>query len=123
MKPKNIVNTQYHKSKLTKILKKAAQELNENLDIIIKNIDRSWSYVILNRNEYTNKLNTLISNSNKFKLLNKDPIESLKIKANTLLTAVNSVQNDIHKLSVDGSLQTITFPSELVKSTYSHRYL
>ena len=39
-------NTQYHKSKLTKISKKAAQELNEHPDILIKKAEKSSSYVI-----------------------------------------------------------------------------
>ena len=110
-------NTNYHKSKLTSTLRKAARELYENQDIIIKKADKSSSYVILNRNEYIDKLNTLINNPNKFKLLNKNPTESLKTKANKLITAVNSAQNDIKLKKIIGEYK----PGYLYGTVKTHK--
>ena len=50
---------------------------------------------ILNKEDYINKLNHLVSDLRKFKPLQKDSTEALKMKGNKLITAVNSAQNDI----------------------------
>ena len=88
----------YHHSVLTPQLKDAANQLRSNDDIIIRRADKSSIYVILDKNEYFNKLNNILSDSSKFKMIQKDPTSSLKTKLNKIIEALNSVQGDL-KLS------------------------
>ena len=95
-------NLKYN-SHLTPRLKQAAKELFENPQIVIKKADKSSSYVILDKNEYLDKINNLVSDQNKFKLVRKDPTEKLKTKANKLITSVNAAQNNIKLEKVIGN--------------------
>ena len=70
---------------------------------MIKKADKSSSYVILDKNEYLDKINNLVSDQNKFKLVRKDPTEKLKTKANKLITSVNAAQNNIKLEKVIGN--------------------
>ena len=49
-----------YKSNLTPELKQAAKELYENPDIVIKKADKSSNYVLLNKQDYYDKLNNLL---------------------------------------------------------------
>ena len=87
-------NTQYT-SVLTPALRAAANKLKNNKDIVIRKADKSSVYVILNRNEYLDKLNSLLQDETKFKCIKKDPTNSLKQKANQLIEALNAATDDI----------------------------
>ena len=47
-------------------------------------------YVIMNKQEYIEKINLLLSDNTKFKKLKKDPTNALKKKANTYIKALNA---------------------------------
>jgi len=80
-----------YKSKiLTPELKKAAEELKNNPDIIIKRADKTSMYVIMNKNEYFSKLNTILNDNSKFKKIKKDPSNEIKIKLNKIISQINS---------------------------------
>ena len=82
---------------LTKKHKEACKNLRSNLDIIIRKADKSQLFVILNREDYCNNLDNILSDETKFEILNEDPSEKLKKKLNTLVNANNAVSN-CHKL-------------------------
>ena len=84
-----------HRSIITPSLRNAAQNLKNNPNIIIRKADKSNIYVVMNRGEYIDKINTLLSDESKFKRINKDPTNSLKQKANKLIEALNAAQGDI----------------------------
>ena len=92
----------YYKSKITPKLKLAAKELFENQNIIIKKADKSSTYVIMDKLTYMTKLNNLISDPTKFKQLIKDPTNKLKVKANKLISTVNTAQNNIKNNKIQG---------------------
>ena len=85
----------YNRNQLPTHLKDAAKKLRDNKDIIIRKADKSSIYVILDRDDYFNKLNSILSDTTKFKVINKDPTNELKVKANKLIDSLNSVQDDI----------------------------
>ena len=60
-------------------------------------LDKSQLFVILNREDYCNKLDNILSDETKFEILNENPSEKLKKKLNTLVNANNAVSN-CHKL-------------------------
>ena len=92
----------HYKSKLTPTLRKAAKELFENPNIIIRKADKNSTYVIMNKTTYLSKLDQLISDTTKFKEIKKDPTNSLKTKANKLISTVNATQSDIKLNKIKG---------------------
>ena len=94
-------NTPY-KSTLRKELKVAAKDLKDNLSIVIRKADKSPIYVLRDRDEYLKKLNVILSDKEKFKLITKNPCEGLKQKANSLITALNAAVGDIHLQKIVG---------------------
>ena len=85
----------YHHSALTPQLKAAATQLRTNDNIVIRRADKSSIYVILDKDQYFNKLNNILLDRTKFKMIQKDPTSQLKTKLNKLIDALNSVQGDI----------------------------
>ena len=73
----------------------AAHSLKENNNIVVRRADKSSIYVILDKDDYLNKLNALLSDTSKFQVINRDPTSKLKLKANKLIDTLNSVQGDI----------------------------
>ena len=81
-------NIKYN-SLLTKTLRDAAKNLKTNKDIVIRKADKSATYVILNKIDYLCKLNSILSDTSKFRCISKDPTNLLKQKANNLIEAVS----------------------------------
>ena len=70
---------------LTPELKKAAKSLRENPDIVVRRADKSTTFVILNREDYREKIKNLLSDASKFKKITKNPCEDIKKKVNNLI--------------------------------------
>ena len=51
--------------------------------------------MLLNKKDYFEKVEKVLTNTSKFKRVNKNPIASIKKKANTLIAALNSKLGDI----------------------------
>ena len=77
-------------SSVTPKLRNAAKNLRENEDLTIKKADKSAIYVLLNKDDYMNKLNSILSDSTKFQKVEKDPTPNLKKEANELISALNA---------------------------------
>ena len=78
---------------LTPEMKDAVKRLHENDNIIVRRADKSSFYVILNKQEYFSKSNTILSDDSKFKPITKGPTQSLQRKINTIIKANNSIQH------------------------------
>ena len=83
---------------LSPSLKTTANNLKNNEHIIIRKADKSNMYVILNKDEYLDKIDSILSDTSKFKLVTRNPTEQLKQRANKLIEALNAAHDDI-KLS------------------------
>ena len=77
------------KSSLPAHLRRAAKELRENKDIIVRRADKSAVFVILDREEYDEKVHAILCDKSKFKAISRNPVEQLKRKANDLISAAN----------------------------------
>ena len=97
-------NTQNH-SVLTAKLKQAAKRLQSNNDIVIRRADKSASYVILDKSDYFDKINALLSDQSKFRLINRDPTNNIKTKANKIITSLNAVSNNCGISKIVGDYQ------------------
>ena len=83
-------------------LRQAAKSLRQNKDIVIKRADKSQTYVIMDKEDYERKLNSILSDSTKFKKISKDPTNSVKQKANKLISTLNAAQQDKHLPKIVG---------------------
>ena len=84
-----------HNSLLTPHLRTAAQNLRNNDKIVIRKADKSSLYVILNKEEYLTKLDSILKDTSKFKRITRNPIEKLQTDANKLIETLNAVKNDL----------------------------
>ena len=90
---------------LTPALRRAAQNLRNNQDIIIRKADKSPVYVVLNKHDYINKINNILADTSKFKSITRDPSNTLKQKANRIIDRVNSVIDDIKLNKIIGDYE------------------
>ncbi|XP_076052817.1 uncharacterized protein LOC143032232 [Oratosquilla oratoria] len=82
---------------LTPDLKKAAKELREREDIIIRKGDKAAVYVIMDKTSYLEKMDTILENPAKFQRLQKDPSDALKKKINNLIQQANRTTKHFNK--------------------------
>ena len=86
-------------------LRQAAKNLRENENIVIRKADKASIYVVLDKKDYLNKINNILSDSTKFIKLQKDPTNNLKIKANKLISTNNAAQNMLKLSKIVGDYQ------------------
>ena len=70
-------------------LRKAAKELRDRTDIVVRRADKSQLFVVLDSLEYNRKAQDILDDAQKFKKISKNPVDDLKKKANDLITAAN----------------------------------
>ena len=92
----------YNSKLITKRLKDAAKELREDPGIKIRKADKTASYVIMDTEEYHQKLDSILQDPSKFKRLDQDPTEKLKKKLNCLIETNNADANGIKLSKVVG---------------------
>lgn len=81
---------------LSRRLFKAARELREDDRIVIRKADKSSVYVILDKAQYLEKLNSILHDETKFERIKKDPTDALKARVNRLITSANAVVGGVH---------------------------
>ena len=52
-------------------------------------------FVILDKDNYLDKVNSILDDPSKFLRINKDPSNVIKTEANELITTLNSVKNNL----------------------------
>ena len=90
---------------LTPMLIKAAKKLKSNEDIVIRRADKSPTYVILNKDDYMNKIKEILSDPTKFKCIGRDPCKTLKQNVNGVIDKVNAVRGDLKLDKIIGDYQ------------------
>ena len=83
-------------------LKMAAKELRDDPDIVIRKADKSSIYVILDRDDYYRKIDSILQDRTKFLAISRDPTAKLKKNLNDLICAANAVVGGIHFQKVVG---------------------
>ncbi|XP_076030436.1 uncharacterized protein LOC143018739 [Oratosquilla oratoria] len=82
-------------SLLTAELRQAAKELRENNDIVIRRADKSDLFVILNRSEYIDKVDSILQDPSKFLRLKKNPIDEILKKVTKLIDNANADRDGV----------------------------
>ena len=72
--------------------RQTAKALKGNDDIVIRRADKSAVYVILDKNDYMDKLNALLGDGTKFLRITADPTAKLKVAINSIIRALKAVQ-------------------------------
>ena len=98
------INQQYNHSKdlITKEEYGIIKMFNENENIVIRKADKSNTFVIMNKTDYEDKIDALISDTSKFVRIQKDPSDKLKTELNAEITRINSTNNDKAICKVSG---------------------
>lgn len=86
-------NRDYNKNNISKEQLKLIKEFNADEDIITRKADKSSIFVIMNRADYSNKINDILSDGNKFIKVDKDPTPQIKKKLRSLIDTVNANSN------------------------------
>ena len=68
---------------------KKIKEFTSNPEITVRKADKSNTFVIMNTDEYINKIDAILSDSTKFRKVTKDPSDALKSEINKLITTIN----------------------------------
>ena len=79
----------YSKDLITKEQYTKLKELRNNNAIVIRKADKNNTFVILNREDYKEKLQGLISDPTKFRKINKDPSQQIKTEMNKIIKEAN----------------------------------
>lgn len=66
------------------------KEFKNNDDIIIRKADKSNTFVIMDKQEYSKKIGDILSDCSKFKSIRKNPIDPIKKRINTLIDVINA---------------------------------
>ncbi|XP_076059464.1 uncharacterized protein LOC143036092 [Oratosquilla oratoria] len=82
-------------SLLTAELRQAAKELRENNDIVIRRADKSDLFVILNRSEYIDKVDSILQDPSKFLRVKKNPIDEIRKKVTKLIDNANADKDGV----------------------------
>ena len=87
-------------SLLTHRQRQVAKDLLNNPNITIRRADKSNIYTILDKDQYLDKLNTILNDETKFKRITRDPTETLKNEVNKLIDASNADTDhtQLHKI-------------------------
>ena len=88
-------NPRREMNNIPKELLDAAKSLRNINDITIRKADKSSMYVILKKEDYISKINNILSDTSKFKQINKDPTKGLKQKANNIISTLNATKDSI----------------------------
>ena len=95
------VRGNYRSQILTRDMKNAAKELRERDDIIIRKGDKSAVYVVMDKDNYFDKMDTILSNPAKFQRLQRDPTEQVKKKTNHLIQRANATTRHFNQVIGD----------------------
>ena len=99
---------------------KAISKLKNNDNIHITKADKSNSFVILNKNQYINKMNNLLEDESTYKKLNKNPLEKMNSSFNCNLR--NILKSEDHNLieKFKARMTTLPYMYGLVKTHKVH---
>ena len=70
----------YNSSILEKRHVDAAKELRSDPNITIRRADKAAAYVLIDTSEYLDKIDSILSDTSKFKKITRNPTEALKKK-------------------------------------------
>ena len=77
-------------------LRKAAKDLRQNNDVVIRRADKTAAFVLISKEEYLSKLDNILQDPLKFQRVRRNPIEDIKREVNSIIDGVNALNGAIH---------------------------
>ena len=86
-----------HQSKtISKKHIQAAKQLRDNPTITIRRADKTNNFIILNKEEYLDKMDTILGDRTKFKRITRNPTDDIKRRLNSTISSINAVAGGVH---------------------------
>ncbi|XP_076049599.1 uncharacterized protein LOC143030331 [Oratosquilla oratoria] len=98
-----------HSSLLTAKLHQAAKQLCENNDIVIRRVDKSDLFVILNHLEYIDKVDSLLQGPSKFLHVKMNPREEIRKKVTQSIDNANASRDGVKFSPLQGHYEPGNF--------------
>ncbi|XP_068229378.1 uncharacterized protein [Palaemon carinicauda] len=93
----------HHRSGIiTKEIRDAAKALRMQEVITLRRADKTAAFVLINREEYHEKLNLIFADSSKFESFSRNPTEDIKRVANRIIQTINTATNVVHMPPTSG---------------------
>ena len=67
----------------------AAKSLRNNEEIIVRKADKCNMFVVMDMDKYKSKLDSILSDTTKFEIVNRDPVKNLKVEVNNIIKSIN----------------------------------
>ena len=77
-------------------LRQAARELRDNDAIVIRRADKSSNFVILDKDDYITKMDSILSDKTKFTAVQRNNTKEFQAKVNQLIYAANALIGGVH---------------------------
>ena len=106
-----------HKSIMTKELRNAAKKIKAAEGITIRRADKTPALVLINTEEYHQKLDSILADESKFKKIRKNPTEDIKKEANNIIDRINALSNSVKFSRIKGDYE----PGYLYGNVKTHK--
>ena len=98
-------------------LKRAARNLRETEGVSIRRADKTAAIVLINTQEYYNKLDLILGDETKFKKIRKNPVDDIKREANGIIERINASTNAVRFPLITGDYE----PGYLYGTVKTHK--
>ena len=95
----------HHKTFMTKDLRNAAKKLKSANGITIRRADKTPALVLINTEEYHQKLDAILADDTKFKKITRNPIDSIKKEANDIIDRINALATSTKLMKIKGDFE------------------
>ncbi|XP_068250232.1 uncharacterized protein [Palaemon carinicauda] len=92
----------YRSGIVSKEMRAAAKELKRVAGVTVHRADKTAAFVLINTQEYHEKLDAILANLTKFERLTSNPGEDIKREANRTIEAINAATNAVHLPIISG---------------------
>ncbi|XP_068226495.1 uncharacterized protein [Palaemon carinicauda] len=83
-------------------MRAAAEELKQVAGVTVRRADKTAAFVLINTEEYYEKLDAILADLTKFECLMSNPVEDIKWEANRTIEAINAATNAVHLPMISG---------------------
>ncbi|XP_068247936.1 uncharacterized protein [Palaemon carinicauda] len=83
-------------------MRAAAKELKRVADVTVRRDDKTAAFVLINTQEYHEKLDAILADLTKSERLTSNPVEDIKIEGNRTIEAINAANNAVHLPMISG---------------------
>ena len=98
-------NPQHHRSLLTRELREAAKKLKDMNGITVRRADKTPALVLINTEEYHQKLDAILQDQTKFRKITRNPVEDIKREANSIIERVNALSSSTKFSKIKGDFE------------------